>query len=426
MRTFAAQVAPTFWTRGSGRKLRGKPLAQLLALYLMTSPLSNVIGLYYLPLVSICADTGLTEEQVRATFPQIVEIARYDFDQEVVWLPECARYQIGPTLKPNDKRRGGIEREYETMAYSSFAREFIERYGDKYGLPPSQTSLAALNPLFFAPPQGASPITTSPLFVGNVEIPDGTSPCLDVVENTPALSPSYISFLDPDLTRAHVRASEVPKSEERPAVQVEPPPAPPPSKPSERPAPALALVPKPSQPAPEPKAAPAPRQAPGRAIPGAPRQPVERTLAERAALWVRSPDRPFDPMLAAFEAPHPEAWPEMRTLAGVVAEVFGGAPEYPRNAGDPRCLHVLERWAEGFSNDDLCEAIRGAGQDDHIKNHPQFQNLATILKSALQVDRFKKLLHSPVRPPVSTNRWEKQPKQPNSGYALNIVTTWEP
>lgn len=96
-------------------------------------------------------------------------------------------------------------------------------------------------------------------------------------------------------------------------------------------------------------------------------------------------------MRAALEAPHPETWPEMRELADALARAFGGPPELPRHAGDGRATAALARWSEGYSNAELCEAIRGAALDDHLQAHPQFQTLATILKSPEQVDRFRKL-----------------------------------
>jgi hypothetical protein len=46
-----AKVAPTFWNGETGKKIRelGRD-AQVVALYLITCPSSNWIGLYYLPL----------------------------------------------------------------------------------------------------------------------------------------------------------------------------------------------------------------------------------------------------------------------------------------------------------------------------------------------------------------------------------------
>ena len=44
-----AKVSPAFWTRGSGKRLRGNIHAQLLGLYVVTCPNANMLGIYYLP-----------------------------------------------------------------------------------------------------------------------------------------------------------------------------------------------------------------------------------------------------------------------------------------------------------------------------------------------------------------------------------------
>ena len=61
-----ARVAPQFWTRGSGKRLRGDSDAQVLAMYVVTCPAANMIGIYYVPFVSIAYETGLSEKRTRA------------------------------------------------------------------------------------------------------------------------------------------------------------------------------------------------------------------------------------------------------------------------------------------------------------------------------------------------------------------------
>lgn len=139
MRAYA-QIVPTFWTRGSGKRLRGKPDAQVLALYLMTAPASNLIGLFYLPLTTLCHETGLTPEQVRIALalPELTEIVRYDAEAELVWVPEAARYQIGETMGARDKRRPAVLRELAMAGSHAFVRAFCERYSVPFGLDLSQ------------------------------------------------------------------------------------------------------------------------------------------------------------------------------------------------------------------------------------------------------------------------------------------------
>ena len=129
-----AYIVPTFWTRGSGKKLRSDRDAQVLAMYVMTAPGSNMIGLYYLPLTTIAHETGLTINEVREVFPRIAEIAKYDEDAEIVWVPESAKHQIGETMALKDKRRGAVLRELAMAGSHPFAREFLDRYRDPYQL----------------------------------------------------------------------------------------------------------------------------------------------------------------------------------------------------------------------------------------------------------------------------------------------------
>jgi hypothetical protein len=87
-------------------------------------------------------------------------------------------------------------------------------------------------------------------------------------------------------------------------------------------------------------------------------------------------------------------------LVGVLAEVFGGAPQPIRSSSDPRMRVLLTHWSEGRTTDELEQAIRGAGRDEHLLKNPQLQTLTTVLRDANQVDRFTRLLT--VAPVVST------------------------
>lgn len=113
---------------------------------------------------------------------------------------------------------------------------------------------------------------------------------------------------------------------------------------------------------------------------------AEQTLQVRAERWLR------DPQAAAFADPNPQKWPDSVRLVEVLAEVFGGPAQPIRTSGDPRMLVLLKHWAEGRSTDELEQAVRGAGKDDHLRRNPQLQTLTTVLRDAGQVDRFTRLL----------------------------------
>lgn len=109
-------------------------------------------------------------------------------------------------------------------------------------------------------------------------------------------------------------------------------------------------------------------------------------LATMAKAWI------VDPNAASLNHPNPERWPETGQLSSVLAEVFGGPVQLPRNAADPRMRALLALWAEERGTAELEQAIRGAGKDDHYRQNPQFQTLTTILKDSAQVDKFIRLL----------------------------------
>lgn len=131
MRT-QATIYPTFWTRGSGKKLRGNPEAQVLAFYFMTSPQSTMLGLYYEPLISILHDTGLTEEQFRKALPAVAEIAVYDEQESLVYLPEGAARQIGETMSIKDNKRKSILAQLKVYGNHEFVRRWMARYHGPY------------------------------------------------------------------------------------------------------------------------------------------------------------------------------------------------------------------------------------------------------------------------------------------------------
>lgn len=132
-----AQIVPTFWTRGSGKQLRGDPLAMLIALYAMTCPSSTMVGIYYLPIPTLAHETGSTVEGAREALRRVEEvgIAYYDDETEMIWVPEMARYQIGETLTPRDNRKAAVIRALRQVGKHRFARAFHEKYREAYGLP---------------------------------------------------------------------------------------------------------------------------------------------------------------------------------------------------------------------------------------------------------------------------------------------------
>jgi hypothetical protein len=129
-----SRVSPRIWTGETGRRLRGKKNEQILAFYLITCPSANMIGLFYLPIPAMVHETGMSIEDTRGALKWLYEngVAHYDEDQEIVWIPAMARWQIADSLKPNDKQVVGVRRELEQYLQHPFAQLFLRRYGAKF------------------------------------------------------------------------------------------------------------------------------------------------------------------------------------------------------------------------------------------------------------------------------------------------------
>ena len=147
-----SKVAPQFWTGETGRKFRGDHRTQVIALYLITCPSANMIGLYYLPMPVMCHEIGSPLEGASKGLRSLSEggFAHYDDDSETVWVPEMAVYQMGPTLSEKDNQIKGIVRLLETYRKSPFANCFYDKYKESYHLPDMDFSKPLRSP-FEAP-----------------------------------------------------------------------------------------------------------------------------------------------------------------------------------------------------------------------------------------------------------------------------------
>lgn len=137
-------VVPRFWTGETGKILRGSGAReQLLALYLVTAPHANMIGLYHLPISTIANDVAIPARVVPLSLEVLSRsgFAHYDCPTETVWVPEMARMQIEPRLHPRDKRVVMVVRLLRQMSVSPFFSRFLERYQVPFSLPDEDTIL---------------------------------------------------------------------------------------------------------------------------------------------------------------------------------------------------------------------------------------------------------------------------------------------
>lgn len=135
MRPYAT-VSPLFWTGSTGKKLRKDPDAQRVALYLMTCPHSHQSGMYYLPLMYVCHEIGISEEGASKALASLSaeSFCKYDPSSEWVWVCEMAAWQIGTELSETDKRCKGMQQYLTTLPRLPFLDQFVARYGADFHL----------------------------------------------------------------------------------------------------------------------------------------------------------------------------------------------------------------------------------------------------------------------------------------------------
>jgi len=123
------KVSCQFWTGKTGKLLRGDAEAQLLALYLITSPHANMIGVYHCPIMYMAHETGMTIKGASKALQRLIEagFCTFDGDDEVIWVHEMAAHQIGLGLSLNDKRVKGVQKQFLNISQSLIRRGFWER-----------------------------------------------------------------------------------------------------------------------------------------------------------------------------------------------------------------------------------------------------------------------------------------------------------
>jgi hypothetical protein len=132
-----AKISPQLWIGDTGRQLReAGPEALLVALYLLSNPHANMLGLYYLPTSLIAHETGLASEGASKGLRRAIEagFCAYDESSEMVFVHEMARYQIADQLATTDKQCTGIQRDYDGLPNNPFLAAFYEKYANAFHL----------------------------------------------------------------------------------------------------------------------------------------------------------------------------------------------------------------------------------------------------------------------------------------------------
>lgn len=130
-----SKVGPQFWIGKTGKALRKQGLeAQMVALYLLTSPHANMLGLYYVPQTFIAHETGMGMEGAMKGLQGCIEagFCHYDEDSEMVWVIEMARFQIADQLKDKDLRIKGVQSEYDSLPDNPYLATFFAMYATAF------------------------------------------------------------------------------------------------------------------------------------------------------------------------------------------------------------------------------------------------------------------------------------------------------
>lgn len=130
-------VSPKFWIGETGKALRGNAPAQVLALYLMTCPHANMIGVFHCPVLYMAHETGLGMEGASKALQSLIEAGycTYDESTETVFVHRMAAFQVGDSLSAADKRCKGVEREWSNIAAPALKAAFFAIYFESFHLP---------------------------------------------------------------------------------------------------------------------------------------------------------------------------------------------------------------------------------------------------------------------------------------------------
>lgn len=106
-------------------------MAQAFAVYLVSGPHANMIGLYRLPLAYAALDLGHSEAAITKAMTTLSEAGycHYDATTERVWVVEHLRHELGTErLQGRDKRLKGILRELDENAVSPLSSQLAAHY----------------------------------------------------------------------------------------------------------------------------------------------------------------------------------------------------------------------------------------------------------------------------------------------------------
>lgn len=93
-----------------------------------------MLGLYYLPMPTICHELNMTPQGASKALGMAFEgaFAAYDHDSEIVFVYEMARFQIGERLLATDNKVKAIEKMLQPFKKCSFFKAFLDKYATRF------------------------------------------------------------------------------------------------------------------------------------------------------------------------------------------------------------------------------------------------------------------------------------------------------
>lgn len=135
MRDFSS-VSPQFWIGSTGKQLRGDSKTQVLAMYLMTCPHANMIGVFHCPVMYMAHETGLSMEDVEQSLEKLILLGFcvYDHENDSVFVVNMASFQVGTNLKEYDNKVKGVQKYVEKIQSCLLKKAFVDRYLNDFHL----------------------------------------------------------------------------------------------------------------------------------------------------------------------------------------------------------------------------------------------------------------------------------------------------
>jgi hypothetical protein len=125
-----SKISPQFWIDEKGKQIKQLgSTTQLIALYLLSSPHSTMLGIYYLPIPLIAHELAIPMEEASKGLAKLshIQFCTYDTVSEYVWVQEMALSQVGH-LKYQDNRVKQINEIYAALPPLPFLNDFHARY----------------------------------------------------------------------------------------------------------------------------------------------------------------------------------------------------------------------------------------------------------------------------------------------------------